>query len=236
LGSWPEANPNTLCEVITACVWHSPSRSRDDLMCAGTALAACGLLRFFPHRSLREKRRHPSRQRIRDISPPTVGYCLRYRGPGRLNASEGILETSPSVVEPQCSRPNPNQRHPPGLSLWGRSGWRFHSVRNRPRVAVLLRCSLRMKFLVLDGHFNLGEFELPPSPPNRRGDGQETVSLLRRRLHMAVRGGIWWHLGGIRWPSGSRPRSAALCRQRTKGPRSLRSKPSAAALLGGEAC
>jgi hypothetical protein len=48
-----------------------------------------------------------------------------------------------------------------------------------------------MKFLVLDGHFNLGESKLPPSPPNRRGDGQETVSLLRRRLHLAVRGGIW---------------------------------------------
>ena len=33
-------------------------------------------------------------------------------------------------------------------------------------------------------------------------------------------------------PSGSRPRSAALCMRRTKGPRSLGSKPSAAALLG----
>jgi hypothetical protein len=36
----------------------------------------------------------------------------------------------------------------------------------------------------------------------------------------------------MRWPSGSRPRSAGLCRRRTKGPRSLGSKPYTAALLG----
>lgn len=100
--------------------------------------------------------------------------------------------------------------------------------------AALLRCSLRVKFLVLDGHFNLGEPELPPSPPNRRTDGQETVSLLRRPLHplhMAVGGCDG--MGGIRsdpWAaSGSRPRSTSR-RRRTKGPRSL-PKPYAAALL-----